>query len=469
MTDAAARCRRTARSPSASGTSPRRPSGATPGTASRTHCRRPAASAARAWACAIRRRGCARCANGGTARSPTPSSRRRASTSCTTWDTRDRVKIGTSSNPRQRLAALWHDELLAFERGGRALEQRRHVQFADDRYPRTEWFRRSEALMAHIDALAAGVDDPWPAHPVAQRGARSPRVSAIRSRRTAPSLQRLRGIAPSVGVHRHRHDGADHGNLRSTLRRRGRRAPGAARAAEHLRRAPGVSSARTAAARDAAAAQRGRDRHRALPVPAAHRRRRDDRAGARRGVRQAHRAAAAAGARRALRRTLRRPSSRAPAIRRRWPAPRRAPSTSTRLHGAHARSAASGAVVRLDARFVDPRHVVGYVIGSALGELVPRSELRRRPGLQDGSSKRARTPAAEAATPAARRARLTPAGATAGPAGAATRPAPTPAVSATSATSGSEKPLQLPTARRAPGNRARPCARKGAASVTVAV
>ena len=76
----------------------------------------------------------------------------------------DRVKIGTSSNPRQRLAALWHDELLAFERGGRALEQRRHVQFADDRYPRTEWFRRSEALMAHIDALAAGIDDPWALH-----------------------------------------------------------------------------------------------------------------------------------------------------------------------------------------------------------------------------------------------------------------------------------------------------------------
>ncbi|MGW9346030.1 GIY-YIG nuclease family protein [Streptomyces albidoflavus] len=73
----------------------------------------------------------------------------------------DRVKIGTSSNPRQRLSALWHDELLAFERGGRALEQRRHAQFAADRFPRTEWFRRSEGLTAHIDALAAGVADPW--------------------------------------------------------------------------------------------------------------------------------------------------------------------------------------------------------------------------------------------------------------------------------------------------------------------
>ncbi|WP_349427696.1 GIY-YIG nuclease family protein [Microbacterium sp. LWS13-1.2] len=76
----------------------------------------------------------------------------------------DRVKIGTSANPRQRFGAIWHDELLAFERGGRALEQRRHVQFTADRYPGTEWFRRSEALTAHIAVLAAGVDDPWQLH-----------------------------------------------------------------------------------------------------------------------------------------------------------------------------------------------------------------------------------------------------------------------------------------------------------------
>lgn len=73
----------------------------------------------------------------------------------------DRIKIGTSGNPRQRFAAIWHDELLAFERGGRSLEQRRHVQFADDRYPGTEWFRSTPRLRAHIDAVAAGVDDPW--------------------------------------------------------------------------------------------------------------------------------------------------------------------------------------------------------------------------------------------------------------------------------------------------------------------
>lgn len=73
----------------------------------------------------------------------------------------DRVKIGTSMNPRARLGALWHDELLAFERGGRVLEHRRHTQFASDRYGRTEWFQLSAALAAHLGVVSAGVDDPW--------------------------------------------------------------------------------------------------------------------------------------------------------------------------------------------------------------------------------------------------------------------------------------------------------------------
>ena len=73
----------------------------------------------------------------------------------------DRVKIGTTSNPRQRFGAIWHDEILAFERGDRMLEHRRHVEFAADRYGGTEWFRLSEGLKAHIDGVAAGVTDPW--------------------------------------------------------------------------------------------------------------------------------------------------------------------------------------------------------------------------------------------------------------------------------------------------------------------
>ena len=76
----------------------------------------------------------------------------------------DRVKIGTTSNPRQRLAAIRHHELLAFERGDRALEQRRHAQFTEERFARTEWFHLSDALGAHIDVLRAGISDPWRQH-----------------------------------------------------------------------------------------------------------------------------------------------------------------------------------------------------------------------------------------------------------------------------------------------------------------
>lgn len=73
----------------------------------------------------------------------------------------DRIKIGTSANPRRRLASLPHDEVLAFERGGRALEQRRHAQFAEHRIPRTEWFEQSAELDALVRQLQDGVDDPW--------------------------------------------------------------------------------------------------------------------------------------------------------------------------------------------------------------------------------------------------------------------------------------------------------------------
>ncbi len=74
---------------------------------------------------------------------------------------KDRIKIGTSHNPRQRLATLWHEQLLAFERGDRLVERRRHAQFAGHRILRTEWFESHPELEAHIAELSAGVDDPW--------------------------------------------------------------------------------------------------------------------------------------------------------------------------------------------------------------------------------------------------------------------------------------------------------------------
>jgi hypothetical protein len=74
---------------------------------------------------------------------------------------RDRIKIGTSANPRRRFAGLLYDEVLAFELGDRLLEQRRHAQFAEHRIPRTEWFEANDALDEHVAMLARGVGDPW--------------------------------------------------------------------------------------------------------------------------------------------------------------------------------------------------------------------------------------------------------------------------------------------------------------------
>lgn len=73
------------------------------------------------------------------------------------WE--ERIKIGTSSNPRQRLAAIWHQELLGFERGGRVLERARHAQFAELREG-GEWFRADPVLLAHVRELTGG-EPPW--------------------------------------------------------------------------------------------------------------------------------------------------------------------------------------------------------------------------------------------------------------------------------------------------------------------
>ena len=75
----------------------------------------------------------------------------------------DRVKIGTTSNPRQRFSAIWHDDVLAMERGDRRLEHHRHVHFADERFGTTEWFAFTDRLRVHIDAVRGEVE-PWDAY-----------------------------------------------------------------------------------------------------------------------------------------------------------------------------------------------------------------------------------------------------------------------------------------------------------------
>ena len=70
-----------------------------------------------------------------------------------------RVKIGTSRQPRRRLSRILHHELLAFERGGREIEQSRHREFANEREG-GEWFTLTDTLHAHVrDLRAAG--EPW--------------------------------------------------------------------------------------------------------------------------------------------------------------------------------------------------------------------------------------------------------------------------------------------------------------------
>ena len=70
-----------------------------------------------------------------------------------------RVKIGTSRRPRQRLNAIRHDELLAFERGDRTVEHRRHAEFAEVREG-GEWFTLTPAVEAHVAGLRSA-GDPW--------------------------------------------------------------------------------------------------------------------------------------------------------------------------------------------------------------------------------------------------------------------------------------------------------------------
>lgn len=74
----------------------------------------------------------------------------------------DRVKIGTTSNLRQRMVSLRADgaDLLATEPGGYAVERRRHQEFADERIGAREEFALSDRLAVHIADLSRGAHTP---------------------------------------------------------------------------------------------------------------------------------------------------------------------------------------------------------------------------------------------------------------------------------------------------------------------
>ncbi|MFD4912834.1 GIY-YIG nuclease family protein [Streptomyces virginiae] len=84
------------------------------------------------------------------------------------------VKIGTTTQPRQRFRDLLPDEILAWEPGGQDSEAKRHQQFAAQRVSTfAEYFRRDDRLDEHIAEVRArhGAPDPtWPT--IARLGAR---------------------------------------------------------------------------------------------------------------------------------------------------------------------------------------------------------------------------------------------------------------------------------------------------------
>lgn len=68
------------------------------------------------------------------------------------------IKIGTTSKPRKRFAAIAPDEVLAFEPGSYTVEHRRHAQFRESRLSLfgsgpQEWFHPEADLIAHIRRL----------------------------------------------------------------------------------------------------------------------------------------------------------------------------------------------------------------------------------------------------------------------------------------------------------------------------
>lgn len=66
---------------------------------------------------------------------------------------RDRIKIGYSIDPRERIKAHPVDEILAVVPGGRAAERAFHVQWAHLR-ENGEWFRAEPELLEYARSLA---------------------------------------------------------------------------------------------------------------------------------------------------------------------------------------------------------------------------------------------------------------------------------------------------------------------------
>lgn len=74
----------------------------------------------------------------------------------------DLVKIGTTTRPHMRFAALLPDEILAWEPGARPTERARHYQFDAWRLGGSEYFRINDALTRHVQQVRRLHGDPDP-------------------------------------------------------------------------------------------------------------------------------------------------------------------------------------------------------------------------------------------------------------------------------------------------------------------
>jgi len=80
------------------------------------------------------------------------------------------VKIGTTTNLKQRMRDLMPDEVLAVEPGSYNLESALHAEFAEIRFsPSLEYFELTDELQAHIDTVVEKHGPPPPGLPQFER------------------------------------------------------------------------------------------------------------------------------------------------------------------------------------------------------------------------------------------------------------------------------------------------------------
>lgn len=111
------------------------------------------------------------------------------------------VKIGYTSQPHKRFGDLIPDVILAWEPGGCPEETARHQQFKHLRVSRgAEYFRRSDALDAHIEAIRSEHGSPDPSWPTLANLARKPGRLRLPEVPSTPHLVTLEAGTKALGI-----------------------------------------------------------------------------------------------------------------------------------------------------------------------------------------------------------------------------------------------------------------------------